>query len=171
MDDCLDPEAISAALSNDHDFVADNTPSTLAVYARLARELPCILAEQLGESLTFSALARAKIAVVRHFLKNGYVEALAEAIPDNQLVSITRPEIVSTMYRVMPMCIWTFEKVADDLVGWLRAHGATEDEMLRNPKHGRLNPEAVRSYQAGTLTIGRLIGIQPSVFIKNNSDL
>lgn len=170
MDNRLDPEKIFEALLNDAEFVAVNTPSTMLVFGWLARELPEVLVHLLDTPLTFGSLMAAKADVARHFLENGYVESLVAAIPDYQIVSVTREDIIANMRCMLSRSIWVFEKMAEDTQGWLKAYGHTDENALENPRCGRLNPEAMAAYRAGTLTVGQLIRIQPSVFMQNNID-
>lgn len=161
-------EQVWEAMCQDPAFQAE-VPSgkPRELFRELGMRLPEILAEHLDKPLTLRSLIEAKLAVVNDIAGSDFMERLIASYPVQALRGQDVQRLVATVKAVLAQALTSMESVLGEFDGFLRRQNASEEQLLAHPKGGKLGPAAMAEYRAGTLTVGRLLALQPHVIVKN----
>lgn len=128
------------------------------VYLPYIMALPTILRQLSNEPATLSNLILAKITFMNAWLSNGSVFTIARKL------GYSEPRDLYDQYINE---VDALTKVLDELPLVLEAQRKTEEEFMLSPRVGLIG-EAMKKCQAGTLTIGELLVLQPMVILDND---
>ncbi len=169
MAETVTGDQVWKALENDPTFRNDIPPGKpVEIFRELALGLPAVLADQLGTPLTMESFVKAKLAVMRYIAEGGFTKRLIAAYPEEAFGGIFSPEEMAEQGQAaIEALLPRLEELAGNMPAWLAENGVDEPEALAHPKIGKLNAAAMEEYRAGTLTVGRLLALQPATIVKN----
>src|SRR5688572_33070301 len=162
----LDTKKVRAALLADPAFDAGTPEQAKAAYLELVDALPATLAEHLDRKVTLATLIEAKLAMVEHLLETGFVEKMFAAIPE-QLLPVPREELAAMTVEGLKGLRMPFMEMIKDAEGFLAERGATERQVLAQPRGGAFNAGTLAVYDKGALTIRGVLETQPAVLFIN----
>lgn len=163
----VSPEAIWEKAKSDSDFAA--MPEAMQdVLKPFLEALPTVLADQLDNKATLANIMKAKVTFLRNALENGFIAKMLPAVPDEMLGVLSRDTWSRMISNSMQDLIELAEGILQHGQELLDEQGITEDQVMRSERAG-LNPEALRLYLAGELTIAKILEVQPMIIAKNTS--
>ena len=164
----VNSEEIWKALQNDEKFTAAMRSDAMRTVAReLIDATPTILATQLDEKVTLASFVRAKGAIIKWMAAGGFVKKLVCAYPA-ELLPGSPEELAEVADAAMREAAEMVDK-AVEMVDDLPDGGMTEEIGQLSAAMRKLNPAAKKELKSGTLTIGRLLLIDPNSLIANDS--
>lgn len=161
----LDTKKIWKTLMSDPKFTKGATDGALEVFRDVVEALPKVLAEeQLNAKVTLATLTKAKLDIVEYMLDNDIVTRLAASIPAD--LTICEPDEMADFLKMAFEEMRTpFMEIIHNTKASLDSYGATERDVLADPKGCNLDRASLKAFDAGTLTIRRLLMTQPSTFL------
>ena len=161
-------EQVWEAMCQDPAFQAEVPPGKpRELFRELGMRLPEILAEHLDKPLTLRSLIEAKLAVAKDVADGDFMERLIAAYPVQMFQGQDMQGLVAMAKTVLSQALTSMDGVLADFDVFIRRQNASEEQLLAHPKGGKLGPAAMAEYRAGTLTVGRLLALQPQVIVKN----
>jgi len=154
---------ILAALMKDPEYSAQPA-SVLAVTDPFMLGIPEALKDHLDNVVTLATLMDAKIAFLRYLVDNEYVKKVVAAMPKDSFGLMDAKEVAEMMLDAMGQVIEIFAEVVKDVPTFLEALEITEEQMMVQA----LNPNTLKLYKTGTLTIAVVLKMQPMVIVKNS---
>lgn len=159
------PEEVWKKMQEDAEFLQQ--PETVQEATRPYIEaLPVILADLLDQPASLDNTMQAKVKFLRYCIENGYITAVVNAMPEEAFIFFSREDLPGMFEGMLSQLIDMLEELTGDVSALLKAQGVTEEEVMLGSNVG-LNDEARLLYQSGSLTIGKLLVVQPMVIVKN----
>jgi uncharacterized protein (DUF3820 family) len=131
--------------------------------------IPEVLEGQLDAPVTLQSLMAAKFAFLRYCGDNQFISKVVAAMPEEALGWFDRDDLAGMMEGMFGQLLDLAESIMEDVEGFLASQGVTEAQIMQHPKGLGLNPEAFALYEAGRLTIGDILVLQPMVIVKNTN--
>ena len=158
-------EAVWTTMSEDAEF--QQQPEAVREATRpYVEALPTILAGVLDAPATLNTTMNAKVTFLRYCVENGFIKASVDAMPEEALGFFDRDELPEMLEGALSQAIDMLEKLTGNVTAFLEKNGVTEEQVMLSSNVG-FNDEARKLYQAGELTIGKLLTIQPMIIVKN----
>jgi hypothetical protein len=159
-------EAVWEKINQDAEFLQQ--PEAVREAMRpYVEALPTILADVLDTPTTLNATMKAKVNFLRYCVDNGFIKAAVDALPDESIGFFDRDELPEMFEGLITQAIEVAEELTGDVSALLEANGVTEEQVMLGPNVG-LNNESRSLYEAGELTIGKLLMVQPMLIFKNS---
>lgn len=155
----------NAALA-DPEFLLQVPDAPRQCYREMIKDLPHILCGFLTEGVILQTLVECRILLLRYALEENLPYHIARAYPvspptDNR--GWLEAQMMSRIATGLRECM----EIQKDSQGYKDRNGYSSENSLlsRHPRLG-LHPVALSEYRAYTLTISRLLEIQPALLLK-----
>ena len=124
------------------------------------KALPRVLEDYLGKLVCVETIQKARIAFLKYCLNSGYAEAFVSAMQEEprEEFGIDREFIERELRRRLVVAV----EIGTNVSAYLSSHFLTERIFLCNCG---LSGEALSLYNRGELTVGRLLDLQPEIFV------
>lgn len=160
----IDVEKVLRGIVDDPTF-SGMPEAAVAAFRELVDPPPEAVLDVLDVKMTVAVLARLRLAIAQRAVARGFAYKLCEAVRQLPDAGRLTPDVMDADLR-------EGQKVYAEmmLMGpiWLSRRGLKERDALAHPRVGRFRAETMAAYDAGTLTVRRLLELQPAVIVEGN---
>ncbi len=168
MTESLTGESIWNALKGEPGFLSQVPESAHQSWKELCLAAGPVIGPYADLLLTASSLISTKLAVLRMMVEGRWMQKILSAHPDDAFAGGKEVMVEMAGGLLEELVEQLANAVGDDPDKWIAALGVTDEQLLMDPKGGRLTLDTAIRWRAGGFTIGDLATTQPSAFFRND---